>query len=114
MIWIFVGFQLLFDFGVCLLLLALFTRVRELRRAENRETPPAWREELLSTLDRLLAALADRLPPAAPVRTLSHGQPLTSHPSGPRPSGPASEVELLGESRLASRLEAKRRFSASS
>ena len=124
MIWLLMGLQLLFDFGVFLFLLALFARVRELRHAGNREAPPAWQEELLSTLDRLLSALADRLPPAASSKASSHDRPSAPRSLGPRSSAPAGEPgspdalpcpsPLLGESSLASRLEAKRRFSAGS
>jgi hypothetical protein len=101
MIWLLVGFQLLFDFGVFLFLLVLFARLRDLRPTESRETPPPWQEELLSTLDQLLHALADRLPPPALPREVAA-------------RGPGHLSLLPGEENLASRLDDKRRRSLSS
>jgi hypothetical protein len=105
MIWLLVGFQLLFDFGVFLVLLALFARLRESRRNENHETPPAWRDELLSTLDQMLSTLTDRLPPARRA-------PTPMKETGAR--GLKGPSLLPGEASLACRLEDKRRHSAAS
>lgn len=108
MIWIFAGFQLLFDFGVFLVLLVLFARLRESRRNESHETPPAWRDELLSTLDQMLSTLADRLPPAPPARR-------SSSPMKETVARDLNRLSLLpGEASLACRLEDKRRHSAAS
>lgn len=108
MIWVLAGFQLLFDFGVFLVLLALFARLRESRRNDSHETPPAWRDELLSTLDQMLSTLTDRLPPAPPARRASTPMEETGARGLNRPS------LLPGEASLACRLEDKRRHSAAS
>lgn len=97
MLWVFMTFQILFDLVVIVFLLAHLLK-RRAPAVTPVEAPPAWQEELVSSLAELTSALNERLP-APPARTVREEE--TKPPRLER-------RELPGERLLISSLALKR------
>ena len=100
MLWVFMTFQMLFDLVVIVFLLAALFQ-RRAAAVTPVEAPPAWQEELVSSLADLNSALNERLPQGAapPARTVREEET-----KAPR----LDRRELPGERLLISSLALKR------